>query len=127
MLAIATDDVASNVGVGDLLNGESVAPVTAERIANDAGGRGAYHRDPIFTVVLDEVRAGDFVARTQHADVHRRTAKYEDPMQLIVFDGASSGNSSTSPSLKVESPFLPKHLSQAPDASRFARSIGSTT
>src|SRR5919197_3550863 len=53
VLAIAIEDVTSNVGMGDLLDREAVASVPAEHISNDAGGGSAPHPDPIFPVVLD--------------------------------------------------------------------------
>ncbi len=86
MLAIAIEDIASHVGMGRLLDGESVAPVPAERVANDAGSRRAQHLNPITAVVFDDVRPRDLVVRVQHADVRRRTPKYEYSVLFIVLD-----------------------------------------
>ncbi len=55
------------------------------------------------------------------ASVKQLVARNDDETHLL------PGTPLHRPSLKVESPFLPEHLSQAPGASGSARSIGSTT
>ena len=55
------------------------------------------------------------------ASVKQLVARNDDATHLL------PGTPLHRPSLKVESPFLPEHLSQAPGASGSARSIGSTT
>src|SRR5260221_4134310 len=77
---ISVERIAGHVGVGGLLDGESIAVVPADRVADDAGGRSTQHLYPITTVVLDDVRLRNRVPRGHHADVRGRTPEYEDPV-----------------------------------------------
>ena len=37
LLTIAIEDIGGHIGMGDLLDGQSVAPITAKRVADNAG------------------------------------------------------------------------------------------
>jgi hypothetical protein len=83
VLRIAIEQVARHVGMRRLLNGEAVAAVPADRVADDAGGGGAQHLDAIPSIVLDDIRSWNLVVRADDTDVHRRTTENENVACLI--------------------------------------------
>lgn len=87
MMGIAIENIGSHVGMGDLLDGKSVTPIPAERVADNAGGRRAQHLNPISPVVLDDIWPRDLVVGEPHADVRRRAPEDEDAILSIVLDG----------------------------------------
>jgi hypothetical protein len=72
MLAVSVEDVGGHVCMGSLLHGQAMAPIAADRISDDAGGRGPQDHDPIAPVVLDDVRLWDPVACLHDAEVDGR-------------------------------------------------------
>lgn len=69
------------------MDGQPVAAVTADRVANDAGGGAAQHLDAIPAIVLDDIRTRNLVVRADDTDLGRRAAQDENAFLLISFDG----------------------------------------
>ena len=84
---ISVERIAGHVGMGGLLDGESVTLVPANSVANDASSGGTQHLYPITTVVLDDVRLRNRVPRGHYADVRGRTPEYEDSVLSTALNG----------------------------------------
>jgi hypothetical protein len=95
VLRVTIENVAGHVGMRGLLNGQAVAAVPADRVADDAGRGGAQHLDAIPSIVLDDIRTWNLVVRADDTDVHRRTTEYENAVLLIPFDRVVDDSSKT--------------------------------
>ena len=71
-----------------LLHGQSVAPITSQRIAEEQAGRRAYHVDAIALIILSHVLCWFVILNPPYLDVRRRTPEHENAVLPIAPDGA---------------------------------------